>query len=168
MTGSARRPWMTLLAATLAVAAAATGIAAAQQGAPAVLMRTVEGIAARVETRVQETGPDLIVVTLALDAGVRDETATLDLLIGPPQALADLGFEVKEGDRLRARVFEPEPGQAAPVHKIRNLDRGQMVRLRSLYRDPLWDGTGRWQGPGGRGHGAGPGPRGGGSRQGGR
>jgi hypothetical protein len=42
-------------------------------------------------------------------------------------------------------VFVESDGPA-PVHKVQNLSKGTVVRLRTLHTTPLWDSTGGWQG----------------------
>lgn len=107
---------------------------------------------------------------------VRLEGSGQEILLAPAPVLAELDFEVTEGDLLRMRVLgSEEPGRAL-VHRVLNLTRSRMVRLRTMQQTPLWDGAGHWQGsPGGRREGSGGGRRhrggssggGGGPRQGG-
>jgi hypothetical protein len=82
-------------------------------------------------------------VTLAAEQGARGEE--LVVLLGPEQALDEIGFAVEAGDRLRVRVFRADEG-AVRAHKVLNLSRGTMVRLRTLRQVPLWNGQGAWQG----------------------
>jgi hypothetical protein len=86
----------------------------------------------------------LTIVTVQLVAA-SDDSQGWELLLAPRSALADIGFEVEVGDRLKARIFPSEEGPAK-VHKVLNLTRRKMVRLRSLFQIPLWDGSGAWQG----------------------
>jgi hypothetical protein len=65
-----------------------------------------------------------------------------------PIADADEGLGTGEWDTRvglsseyrKARVFIAGEGPAS-VHKVRNLSRNSMVRLRTLQKTPLWDGT---------------------------
>ena len=82
------------------------------------------------------------------------------VVLGPADSLQDVGFEVSEGDRLRARVFVREDGPAY-AQKVMNLTRRTMLQLRTLRQVPLWNASGRWEGgpartrPGGPGSGRG-------------
>jgi len=67
------------------------------------------------------------------------------LLLAPRATLEEVEFQVEPGDKLQARIFPSDQGPAK-VHKIRNLTRHTMLRLRTLHRIPLWDGVGAWQG----------------------
>ena len=117
---------------------------------------TVEGIVSAVEMLPGEGGVTVTAVRIRLDG---PETRELDILLAPESALRQIGFEIETGDRLRARVFL-SGDEPAPAHKVLNVSRDQMVRLRTLTRVPLWDTHGQWQGgpcrdrggPGGSGH----------------
>jgi hypothetical protein len=85
----------------------------------------------------------LPIVTVRLAAPARD-SPSWELLLAPRSVLDEIGFEIEKDDHLKARVF-PAPG-AVKVHKVLNLTRNKMVRLRALSRIPLWDGNGAWQG----------------------
>ena len=85
----------------------------------------------------------LAVVTVLLWPA--EDSQGRELLLAPRPALAEIGFEVEVGDQLKARIFPVATGPAK-VHKVLNLTRRKMVRLRTLSRIPLWDGSGAWQG----------------------
>jgi hypothetical protein len=88
------------------------------------------------------------------------EGSEQELLLAPAAVLAELDFEVREGDVLRVRVLGSEEPGPAPVHRILNLTRSRMIRLRTMQQVPLWDGAGHWQGsPGGHRDGSGGGRR---------
>lgn len=107
---------------------------------------TVEGEVIAIGHQIGEGDLDLLSVTL----GGGEEGESVALLLGPQSALDELGFEIGEGDRLKAKIF-PEAEGPAKVHKIQNLSRNTLLRLRTLHRIPLWNGTGTWQGGPGRG-----------------
>jgi hypothetical protein len=56
--------------------------------------------------------------------------------VAPAAVLEESGFELKPGQRVRIRVFveETPPGTS----RVRNMDSGQMLRLRCLHGEPLW------------------------------
>jgi len=116
---------------------------------------TVEGTVDALETRVMDDGGEITSVHLRVDG---PDGRELDVLLAPAGALRETGFEVEPGDRMRAKIFLAE-GPEVEAHKVMNLSRGTMVRLRTLRRVPLWDSEGRWQGgpcrdqPGGAGQG---------------
>lgn len=87
---------------------------------------------------------ELPIVAVQLTAQ-SDDARSWELLLAPKPALEEIGFEVQEGDRLKARIFPSEEGPAR-VHKVLNLTRRTMVRVRTLSQIPLWDGSGAWQG----------------------
>jgi len=68
------------------------------------------------------------------------------VLVAPPQVLADIGFAVKVGDRIRARVFYDPASHTAYAQKLLNESQDLLVRLRTLRHEPLWDAAGTWQG----------------------
>ena len=109
----------------------------------------VSGTVVRVETVERGEQPAMRVVVLRGKDGT-----DWRLLVGPVPALDEVGLRLEPGDRVRARVFVGgDPPW--PVHKIRNVSRGQMARLRTLTHVPLWDGAGHWvgwSGPHGGGH----------------
>lgn len=102
----------------------------------------VEGRVISMEQKLGEGKLAIVTVQLAPPS---DGSRSWELLLAPQAALADIGFEVEVGDELKARIFPTAQGPAR-VHKILNLTRRKMVRLRTLSRIPLWDGTGAWQG----------------------
>lgn len=103
-------------------------------------LRTLEGTVARVDEAAGEGELPLLSLDLATaDGEVR-------ILVAPPAALDGIGFEVRPGDRLRARVFLDPGSQVAYAQKILNQSRDLMVRLRTLRHEPLWDAAGNWQG----------------------
>jgi hypothetical protein len=130
-------------------------------------LTTIEGRIDAVETVPGEGGVDALAVRVVLD---EPEPRDLQILLAPEKALAEIGFEVQEGDRLRARIFLAEDGPA-PAQRVMNMTRGTIVRLRTLTRIPVWSSAGQWQGGAcrnGRGWEAGgtpPGRRGGGGRR---
>jgi hypothetical protein len=112
------------------------------QGPNRASLMTVEGIVSAVETLPVETGGDVTSVRLMVD---KPEPREMEVLLAPESALRQTGFEIEVGDRLRARIFLTGD-DALEAHKVLNLSRGMMVRLRTLRRVPLWDGNGQWQG----------------------
>jgi hypothetical protein len=85
---------------------------------------------------------ELPVVTVALQT----ETGEREVALAPESVLAEAGFVVEEGDRLRARVFvDPAQGPAA-AQKVMNLSRDLLLRLRTFSRAPIWDAQGQWEG----------------------
>jgi hypothetical protein len=109
---------------------------------------TVEGTVIGVGSAQGEGGLEVLSVTLSPKDS---EGKELNLLLAPKTTLDEVEFHVEEGDRVQARVFPSEDGPAK-VHKVRNLTRHTMLRLRTLHRIPLWDGVGTWQGGPGQGH----------------
>lgn len=87
---------------------------------------------------------ELAIVAVRLAASA-DDSRSWELLLAPRPALTEIGFAVEVGDQLKARIFPTEEGPAK-VHKVLNLTRRNMVRIRTLSQIPLWDGTGAWQG----------------------
>jgi hypothetical protein len=125
------------------------------------MLRTVEGRIAELSEAPAEG--DLVAVTVRL-APEGDRAEPLDVLLAPRGVLEEIDFELAPGDRLRVRLFVAEDGPR-PAHKVMNITRGTMVRLRTLHRDPLWNRQGHWEGGacrrGGPRHGPrrqGPGP----------
>jgi hypothetical protein len=108
---------------------------------------TVEGTVLTVESAPGEGNLEVLTVTLAPK---NSEGQELDLLLAPRATLEEVDFQVEKGDRLQARIFPTDEGPAK-VHKVRNLTRHTMLRLRTLHRIPLWDGVGAWQGGPGAG-----------------
>jgi hypothetical protein len=108
---------------------------------------TVEGTVTGVGSAQGEGDLEALSVTLAPKDG---EGKELNLLLAPRSTLDEVEFQVEQGDRIQARVFPTDEGPAK-VHKVRNLTRHTVLRLRTLHRIPLWDGAGAWQGGPGRG-----------------
>lgn len=122
---------------------------------------TVEGRVTSVGSHLGEGDLELVEVRLSLDG---DPERVMGVLLGPESAMAEIGFSVEAGDRLRAKIFGDDE-EPAIVHKALNLTRDTMVRFRTLRRIPLWDSSGVWQGGPGRGPGVhGSGGRGSGER----
>jgi hypothetical protein len=113
-----------------------------------------------------------------LSLGVESEEP-IKVLLAPEETCRGIGFEIEEGDQLRARIFIDGSGGPAKAQKVQNITRGLMVRFRTMRTVPLWSATGAWHGgpsrvsPGnqhgrrgrsgsgpGAGPGAGPGPGG--------
>lgn len=139
--------------AVLAAVAMAAPVAAGEHGgqrAPATLV-VLEGTVSALDEVKAEGG--LAVVR----ARIETEDGSRDILLAPPSVLEEMGFPVATGDRIRVRVFAAGPGEDAAAHKILNLSRDRMVRLRTLRRDPVWDSDGVWQGSRARHHGQGGG-----------
>ena len=105
-------------------------------------LRTLEGSVTGVSSVPAEG--DLQVVTVQLETADVGH-GRIEILLAPKQALDDVGFAVKEGDSFRARVFVVDQGPMK-AHKVMNLTRGTIVRLRTLHEIPLWDVRGRWEG----------------------
>jgi len=104
---------------------------------------TVEGTVRSVSVLPAEGELPVVAISIVDDDATDGEAITV--LLGPVQAMEEIGFAVKEGDRCRARVFRSEGG-AARAQKVLNVSRGTMVRLRTLHQIPLWNGRGSWQG----------------------
>lgn len=127
-------------------------------------LKTIEG---RVVTLEQFQGEGGVEVLLArIDTGDGSDSST-QILLAPESVCGQIGFQVEEGDRLRARIFVSPEGPSR-VQKVQNFTRGTMVRLRTLHSTPLWSANGAWQGgpvrtarghsQAGRGAGKGPPP----------
>ena len=108
---------------------------------------TVEGTVSGVASAPAEG--DLEVLEVILSGGGSGDK-DLVLLLAPRATLEEVDFQIEQGDEIQARIFPTDQGPAK-VHKIRNLTRNTMLRLRTLHRIPLWDGVGGWQGGPGRG-----------------
>ena len=113
-------------------------------GDPRSSLLMVEGNVSSVIEEPGEGGLAIVAVRLAAEPGA---SRGWELLLAPRPALEEIGFEIEEGDHLKARIFPSEHGPAK-VHKVLNLTRRKMVRIRSLSQIPLWDGRGIWQGGG--------------------
>jgi hypothetical protein len=141
-------------------------LAAVLLGAPAVEVGADEGQSSgRCESLTVLEGRVLALGEAPGEGGLpvvsaRLEGSEKELLLAPAAVLAELDFELREGDVLRVRVLGAgEPGPA-PVHRVLNLTRSRMIRLRTMQQTPLWDGAGHWQGsPGGYRDGSGGGRR---------
>ena len=100
----------------------------------------VEGQVTAVYEQPAEGG--LVVIGASLLCGDK----THEILLAPREALHEIGFRIEPGDTIRARLFATGEDESLRVQKILNRTRGDMVRLRTLRMDPLWDGTGDWNG----------------------
>jgi len=107
-----------------------------------VSMKTIEGRVVAVERYEAEGGVEVLMARI--DTGEGAESGT-QILLAPKAVCQDIGFEIEEGDRLRARVFIATEGPSR-VQKVQNFTRGTMVRLRTLHSTPLWSAAGTWQG----------------------
>lgn len=70
----------------------------------------------------------------------------LRVRLAPIEAFERSGFELREGDPIKLRLFVSDDPPA--VQRIRNLRTGAVLRLRCIHGEPLWDrhhhrGTGR-------------------------
>lgn len=138
-----------LSALLLAPAAAASGGKTSLRSA----VVTVEGTVTSVTSLPAEGDLPVVAISLVTGDGAKGEELTV--LLGPEQAMDEIGFAVEPGDRCRVRVFRSDDG-AARAHKVLNVSRGTMVRLRTMHQVPLWNGQGSWQGgPCRSGHGSG-------------
>ena len=61
----------------------------------------------------------------------------LRVRLAPLDAFERSGFELREGDPIRIRLFVSDDPPA--VQRIRNLRTGAVLRLRCLHGEPLWD-----------------------------
>jgi len=113
---------------------------AAHRGDISSAVRVIDGEVTAVYEHPAEGG--LAVIGASVLCG--DETH--QILLAPRTALDEIGFGIQPGDRIRARLFSSEDDGSSRVQKILNRTRGEMVRLRTLRRDPLWDGAGHWHG----------------------
>jgi hypothetical protein len=100
----------------------------------------LEGEVTAIYERPAEGGLEVIGASLLCG----DETH--EILLAPQTALQEVGFRIEIGDTVRVRLFASEDDDSLRVQKILNRTRGDMVRLRTLRMDPLWDGTGNWNG----------------------
>lgn len=115
--------------------------AAGHDGRPiSAAVLVVDGQVTEVYERPAEGG--LVVLGASLLCG--DETR--EILLAPRGALLASGFRIEPGDQVRVRLFASEEDDSLRVQKILNRTRGDMVRLRTLRMDPLWDATGDWNG----------------------
>jgi hypothetical protein len=104
-------------------------------------LRTVDGTVVAIDLAPGEGGVEILRVSLEEEPG----SGPLSFLLAPAEALESIGFEVQVGDRLKLKCFYEESGPAR-VHKMMNVSRGSMIRLRTLRQIPLWDNRGLWQG----------------------
>jgi len=135
------------VAAALLCAGAAYDAVAATRGSTS--LREIRGEVVGVTVVRAEGGLDVVAVDL------RADERTQRVLLAPPVVLDAAGFEVAEGDVLRARVFVSDDDAVEAAQRVLNVTRHGMIRLRTFHRDPLWDTQGRWQGAGPAGTGAG-------------
>jgi hypothetical protein len=126
----------------LACVPVATAAAITAESLDSISMRTVEGQVVSVTRQKGEGNLDLLVAQLAVTGESKE---ILEILLAPDHVCDAIGFQVSEGDRLRARIFVEAEGPAR-VQKIQNFSQGTMVRLRTLHRIPLWNTSGVWQG----------------------
>ena len=113
----------------------------AENGVDRSSLKTVAGVVTAMEQVPGEGGIEILHVTL----GEIDGTGTLSILLAPAEALESIGFQIREGDRLKLKCFSDDPGPAR-AHKVMNVSRGTMIRVRTLRQIPLWDNQGRWRG----------------------
>jgi hypothetical protein len=144
---------VTALATLLVLQVAVVGAADGGDGRRGASLRVVEGRIAWIGERTAEG--DLPVVAVGL-AGEREFHM---LLLAPRTSLEEVGVSMEVGDDVRARIFEPDDLGFSRVQKILNRSSGEMARLRTMSREPLWDGAGRWQGARAGGHDGGEGNR---------
>jgi hypothetical protein len=124
----------------LLLAALLLGAPPAAANDEATVLRTLEGKVAEIGETAGEG--KLPVVTLKLQT--RD--GEFQVLVAPAEVLSDIGFSVRVGDQVRARVFLAPVSRLAYAQKLLNQSRDLMVRLRTLRHEPLWDAAGKWQG----------------------
>jgi len=143
------------LALLLPVALGLDAVGAAAKSEGPTSLRTVEGEVIVIETLMagSRSDPGMTVVRLRVDDPEPEE---IEVLLAPEAALRQTGFEIERGDRVRASIFL-SAADRAEAHKVLNLSRNTMVRLRTLRGVPLWDRAGQWQGgpcrPAGHRHG---------------
>lgn len=161
---SRRQRRLLLAVLAVAVASGAAGASAAQEasradGRPAAAEAKPEG-PPRAERSPGSAAAfeDLVGTVVALDLEEAEgglPVVTLDLrtdggerrvALAPQSVLAEAGFEVAEGDRVRVRVFVREGEGTAAAQKVMNLSRNHLLRLRTFSRAPIWDAQGRWEG----------------------
>ena len=105
-------------------------------------MRTIEGRVLAVARHQGEGGVEVLMAKLAVPGGPESGT---QILLAPESVCEQIGFQIEEGDRLRARIFVSADGPSR-VQKVQNFTQGTMVRMRTLHTTPLWSATGAWQG----------------------
>lgn len=138
---------------------ASGGVAVAQEGETAAeapertsgsaeALEDVEGTVVALDTETAEGDLPVLILDLRTEEGERR------VALAPETVLAEAGFEVAEGDRVRVRVFVggdtgpalAEGARAQPAQKVMNLSRNLLLRLRTFSRAPIWDARGRWEG----------------------
>lgn len=96
-------------------------------------LTTLDGQVTAIFKRVDGEGRETTEITMETATGPRL------LTLAPSSVLAEMGFTVETGDRLRARVFRDQARvDIATAQQVQNRSRGQMVRLRTFRREPLW------------------------------
>lgn len=105
-------------------------------------LATFEGVVRSIESVPSDQGAGTDVAWITID---HPEPRDLAVKLAPHGTLEQIEFDVQVGDRLKVRVFLSDE-QPVLAHRVQNLTRGTMVRLRTLTRIPLWDGRGQWQG----------------------
>ncbi len=134
---------MTTASALLVAGLLLAGPPAGQAPAPAggtTALRTFEGTVTAVGEAAGEGKLPLVSLEVqTAEGGIR-------VLVAPAPVLSDLGFTVKVGDRIRARVFYDAASRTAFAQKVLNQSQELLVRLRTLRHEPLWDAAGTWQG----------------------
>jgi len=133
-----------VLAFLLPVALGLGAVEAAANSDVPTSLRTVEGVVIAIETLTASSRvePGMTAVRLRVDDPEPEE---IDVLLAPEAALRQTGFEIEPGDRVRASIFL-SGADRAEAHKVLNVSRNTMVRLRTLRGVPLWDRAGQWQG----------------------
>jgi hypothetical protein len=103
---------------------------------------TFDGEVVRLAERPGEGGLGVVAAMLrTLESPPRE----VEVLLAPAGAMLAAGLVVEAGDHLRVRAFPAERGPLL-VHRIWNLTHRGDARLRTLRRDPVWNGDGDWQG----------------------
>lgn len=126
----------------LALTLAGTSFAVEEPGSIKASLITVEGVVSKIGSEVMEG--ELRVVTASLVSSDATKQFT-EILLAPQTALDEIGFSVQVGDRLKVRLLSSGPGSSR-AHKVLNISRNTMVRLRSVRGEPFWDNHGTWRG----------------------
>lgn len=100
----------------------------------------VEGRVVTLGSESGEGGLDLVTATL------RTATGSLSVGLAPESVFRQTGFPLQEGDDVVIRLFQESGGILPPAQMVQNRTRNRAIRLRSILREPLWDGKGIWQG----------------------
>jgi hypothetical protein len=96
------------------------------------VLRDVNGLVAQTLSSDAPSGEEW------LEAVIDDGTPEpLRVRLAPMLAFERTGFELREGDPIRVRFFVSDDPPA--VQRIRNLRTGEVLRLRCLHGEPLWD-----------------------------